>query len=68
MSILSWSKKYSIKLIYGYTVESSIDQAMNDFLKAEQLNPNASKGNLFYLAKVNLKNPELFVYQIFKSK
>jgi hypothetical protein len=50
---LNWAEKTGIRLMFGKIPDFSLDDAFNDFSKAQELNANKSKGNLLHLAKVN---------------
>lgn len=49
---LSWAESYAVKLLFGNIPKLTLDDALNDFLKAETLHPRKSKSNLLYLTKV----------------
>ncbi|CAF0869074.1 unnamed protein product [Brachionus calyciflorus] len=51
MSKLNWAETYAIKLIFGNIPKITMDDAFNDFLQAENLNPQKSKGNLLYISR-----------------
>ena len=62
MQELSWAEKYAIRLLFGKIPAVSTDDAMNDFLRSEQLHSGKSKGNLLYLAKVCMQIDRFFIY------
>lgn len=49
---LSWPEKYAVKLFCREMPEITIENALDDFLQAENLNPKQSKSNLLYVVKV----------------
>jgi hypothetical protein len=49
---LNWAESYAIRLLYGKIPTVNIDDALNDFLRAEKLHPKKSKSNLLYLTRV----------------
>jgi hypothetical protein len=52
MCNLSWIEKNGIRLLFGNVPSVTIDDALSDFLKVEELHKQKSKGNLLHLAKV----------------
>lgn len=48
---LSWAERYGVRLIFGKIPNVSIEYAMEDFLKVEELHKNKSKGSTLHLAK-----------------
>lgn len=49
---MSWPEKYAVRLVFGNIPDDCLDAAFRDFLKADSLSKNKSKGNSLYLAKV----------------
>jgi hypothetical protein len=52
MCNLSWAEKQACRFVFGRVPECVLDDALKDFVKAQELNVSQSKGNLLYLAKV----------------
>ena len=52
MCNLSWAEKTGVRLVFGKVPSVDLSDALNDFLKVEELHKNKSKGNLLHLAKV----------------
>lgn len=52
MQSLSWIEKKGVKLLFNGEIPGvTMDDALRDFERVEQLHPNKSKGNLLYLSK-----------------
>ncbi|XP_006151408.1 regulator of microtubule dynamics protein 2 isoform X1 [Tupaia chinensis] len=51
VSRLSWIEKKMAATVFGKIPTSTVQEALNNFLKAEELHPGYSKPNYMYLAK-----------------
>ncbi|XP_037384110.1 regulator of microtubule dynamics protein 2 isoform X4 [Talpa occidentalis] len=51
VSKLSWLEKKMAATLFGKTPSSTVEEALQNFLKVEELNPGFSKSNYMYLAK-----------------
>lgn len=60
MCNLSWAERYGVRVIFGKLPDVTIESAMKDFLKVEELHKNKSKASSLYLAKcyINQGNVE----------
>lgn len=60
MCNLSWAERYGVRIVFGKVPDVSIEYAMEDFLKVEELHKNKSKGCSLHLAKcyINQRNIE----------
>uniref|UniRef100_A0A8R1TWI4 Regulator of microtubule dynamics protein 1 n=2 Tax=Onchocerca TaxID=6281 RepID=A0A8R1TWI4_ONCVO len=58
---LSWIEKRLCNALFSQVPDSSIDEALNDFLEAEKYSPNVWPENLLYIARcyVVMKNKKL---------
>lgn len=48
---LTWAERYGVRVIFGKVPNVTIEYALNDFLKVEELHKNKSKGSSLHLAK-----------------
>jgi len=54
MCSLSWAERYGVRIVFGKMPNITIEYAMENFSKVEELHKNKSKGCSLYLAKVKI--------------
>ncbi|XP_071961837.1 regulator of microtubule dynamics protein 3-like [Antedon mediterranea] len=58
VSMLSWWEKRAAQAIYGSLPESTIDEALSNFLKAEEIEPDFYNANSLMIAKCYIQKRE----------